>query len=371
MLRSLLSRAGLIATVGALLPALQPVSADWKAAEPGWRYEFPRDHGIHPDFKTEWWYFTGNVRDSAGREFGYQLTFFRQGVLPPERRTPGRSRFLVNDFKFAHFAVSELTGGRFHHAQKVSRGAFGEAGFADGPRVAWIDNWALGTQANGSYQLAAGEAGFRIELDVAPEKAAVIHGQNGVSQKAASAGHASHYYSFSRMRTTGRIVIGATTHEVTGESWFDHEWATNQLAPEQSGWNWFSVQFEDGTELMLYQMRLQNGGIDPSSSGTWVAADGATRHLTAGSYQLQPLEFWKSAATGGRYPVRWKVTIPELGFAGEISTPLAAQELVLKPIAYWEGAIRVQGTRAGQKVSGKGYMELTGYSGALTGLRSP
>ncbi len=358
-----------------LIPALAvfcaSAGADWRIALPGWSYSFPRDHGVHADFKTEWWYFTGNLRDAHGREFGYQLTFFRQGIVPPEKRGPRRSRFLVDDFKFAHFAISDLSRGAFRHAQKVSRGAFGEAGFSEGNRMAWIEGWTLEANPDGSYELSAAQADFSAKLHVVPVKAPVVHGENGVSQKAPGEGAASHYYSFPRMMTRGRLVLGKIEHEVTGESWFDHEWATNQLAAGQAGWNWFSVQFDDGSELMLYQMRLRNGGIDTVSSGTFIAADGSSAHLTSADYRLESLAVWKSSSTGTSYPVRWKLSVARLGLAAEISTPLANQELAIKPIAYWEGAIRANGQRNGKALRGHGYMELTGYSGALTGLSAP
>lgn len=338
----------------------------WTFALPGWHYRFPEDHGVHPDFKTEWWYFTGNVRDENNREFGFHLTFFRQGV----RETDGRehSRFVVNDFKFAHFAISDIAAKRFHFQQKVSRGAFGEAGCATAGRIAWIDGWTFDAQADGSFHLQAASEIGAIKLRVEPEKPAVIHGENGVSQKAEGAGRASHYYSFTRMKTTGQIVLAGRTFTVSGESWFDHEWATNQLTADQAGWDWFSVQLSDQTELMLYQMRLKNGGIDPNSSGTFVDRNGVGTYLRRDDYKLTPLEFWRSAETGANYPIKWRLEIPRLKIHLDIATPLDQQELVVKPVVYWEGAIRGAGERDGRQVSGHGYMELTGYSGALRGM---
>ncbi len=338
----------------------------WTLALPGWNYRFPEDHGVHPDFKTEWWYITGNLRDDAGREFGSHLTFFRQGV----RENDGRehSRFVINDFKFAHFAISDLRSQQFHFQQKVSRGAFGEAGCGAAGRLAWIDDWSLDAQADGSFLLKANSNDSALELRVEPARPPVIHGENGVSQKATGVGRASHYYSFTRMKTTGWIDVKGRRSAVSGESWFDHEWATNQLTAEQAGWNWFSIQLSDGTELMLYQMRLKDGGIDPNSSGTFVDRDGASTHLARDDYKLTALEFWKSKATGANYPIKWRLEIPSLKIELLISTPLESQELVVKPIAYWEGAIRIDGTRGGTPVNGHGYMELTGYSGQLRGL---
>jgi len=342
-------------------------AADWRPALPGWKYEFPRDHRIHREFKTEWWYFTGSLADERGHRFGYQLTFFRQGLRLPGAAA-ATSRFVVDDLKFAHFAVSDITAQRFHFEQKINRGAFGEAGFGADRRLAWIEDWALHLEDDGTFALRAKGANAALDLRLASRKPWVIHGENGVSQKAEGAGRASHYYSGTRLATDGTIVIGGKTLRVTGESWLDREWATNQLTPAQVGWDWFSIQLDDGSELMLYQMRTRGGGLDPHSSATLIARDGTTQHLRRDDYQLTPLREWKSPKTGGRYPISWQLTVPSIDAQFRIDTPLAAQELVLEPIAYWEGLIDITGTRAGRAIRGHGYMELTGYAGALVGL---
>ena len=343
-------------------------ATDWRTALPGWQYEFPRDHRIHPDFKTEWWYFTGRLVDEKGGVFGYQLTFFRQGLRRPSNRAGETSRFIVDDLKFAHFAVSDIGGQRFHFQQKLSRGAFAEAGFGVENKLAWIDDWSLELQPDGAFSLHANGDKSALELRLVSTKPWVIHGENGISQKAEGEGRASHYFSGTRLVASGTLALDGKSLRVSGESWLDREWATNQLTAEQVGWNWFSIQLEDGTELMLYQMRTRAGGLDPNSSGTFIARDGAATHLRRGDYELTPLQYWTSKETGGRYPIAWQLVVPALGVQMRISTPLAAQELVLKPVAYWEGLINVDGMRAGAKVRGHGYMELTGYAGALVGL---
>ncbi len=342
-------------------------AADWRAALPGWQYEFPRDHRIHPEFKTEWWYFTGHLADESGHHFGYQLTFFRQGLRPPGT-TATTSRFVVDDLKFAHFAVSDIAAQCFHCEQKIGRGAFGEAGFGAEGKLAWIEDWALELKDDGTFALRAKGTNAALDLHLASTKPWVIHGENGVSQKADGEGRASHYFSGTRMATDGTLAIRGKSLRVTGESWLDREWATNQLTPGQVGWNWFSLQLDDGSELMLYQMRTRGGGLDPNSSATFIARDGTAQHLRREDYQLTPLREWKSPQTGGRYPIAWQLTVPKLGMQLRIETPLAAQELVLQPIVYWEGLIDLTGTRAGTAVRGHGYMELTGYAGALVGL---
>lgn len=367
-------RRALFLLVGLALVSAPAQERAWRQAAPGWSYEFPRDHASHPDFKTEWWYFTGNVREAgSGREFGYELTFFRQGVRPPEPPREGASRFAVSDFKFAHFAITEVTGRRFHFESKLARGAFGEAGCATelkpGERLVWIDDWQLTPQADGTWRIEARTPKLALDLTLRPAKPPVVHGENGASVKSAVTGSASHYYSFTRLETRGRLSVEGRAADVTGLSWFDHEWASGQLDPGQVGWDWFSLQFEDGSELMLYALRRREGGIDAASSGTFVDAAGQTRHLTRAELQFEPRRTWTSSRTKGRYPLAWSVRIPALELALEIAPTHDEQELALGPINYWEGAIRATGTRRGQALRGSGYLELTGYAGELKSLR--
>jgi len=353
--------------LGATL-ALLCFAADWKIAEPGWQYEFPRDHHVHDDFKTEWWYFTGNLTNDSGRRFGYELTFFRQGIRPPAERTVATSRFVVNDLKFAHFTVTDADGRMFLFHQKASRGSFGEAGFDAGDRIAWIDSWNLRMNADGSFDLAAEATDAQVQLHLLPLKRPVVHGNGGISRKAEGVGHASHYYSITRLQTTGSVRARKDNFVVTGESWFDHEWATNQLAPTQAGWNWLSAQFEDKTDLMLYQMRLTSGAIDPVSSGTFVRTDGDSIGLTSADFQMTPEASWKSKTTNANYPISWRVALPKEQLEFTLQPILPDQELALDPIIYWEGAFDLVGTRAGKPIRGRGYLELTGYAGPLQEL---
>ncbi|MES2571040.1 MAG: lipocalin-like domain-containing protein [Verrucomicrobiota bacterium] len=351
-----------------LLLCVQMAAADWQTARRGWNYVFPRDHGPHPEFKTEWLYFTGNLRDQKGRRFGYELTLFRHGVRPESERTPEGSRFLIGDLKFAHFAISDVAGQRFHYQQKLSRGAFGEAGFgtAEG-RLAWIDGWSIDLAPDGVWRLRAKADGFALDLSLSSIKPWVIHGVDGVSQKAPGENHASHYYSGTRLESRGELFVEGVNFQVTGESWFDHEWATNQLAANQLGWNWFSIQLDDKSELMLYQMRLRDGSIDPASSGSVISPEGKVTHLRRGDYELIPVKYWKNKA-GIAYPIEWKAAVPSLGLELRITTPLENQELAFPSLSYWEGLIDISGSRAGARVGGHGYMELTGYAGPLVGL---
>ncbi len=346
----------------------------WRKAEPGWKFEWPRDHGSHPDFKTEWWYFTGNLRAADGRRFGYQVTFFRQGVRAPGQRAEAKSRFVVDDIKFGHFTVTDVGAGKFHFSQRILRGAFGEAGFGDlqnDSRPAWLGDWSLTLEKDGALLLRASDGARTLDLRLENAKPWVLHGDGGLSTKADVPGHASQYYSGTRMRTRGALKNGGDTIAVEGESWFDHEWATNQLAPGQVGWDWFSIQLGDGTELMIYQLRKKDGSVDGASSGSFIDAAGNVRHLRREELRLAPVKFWQSAKTKGRYPIGWKVEVPSLSLALDVSTPVEAQELALFPIAYWEGMIDVRGTRGGSEVKGHGYLELTGYAGGVIGLSAP
>ena len=348
--------------------ALANLAADWEIAAPGHRYEFPRDHHLHSGFKTEWWYFTGNLSDAGGRRFGYELTFFRQGIRPPHERGGAASRFVVDDLKFSHFTVTDATEKTFLFQQKISRGSFDEAGFGESERLAWIDSWDLKMNADGSFDLAADMDKATLRLHLVSEKPPVIHGSKGISEKSAGAGHASYYYSITRLRSSGQLRLGDKNLAVTGKSWFDHEWATNQLAAGQAGWNWVSAQFDDGSELMLYQMRLTNGAIDPISSGTFIRADGTSRNLTSADFQMTPATSWKSKATKATYPIGWNIAVPNEQLEFELKPVMEKQKLVFTPLIYWEGAFDVIGRRAGQPLGGKGYLELTGYAVPLQEL---
>ncbi len=356
--------------------AIFPARAQtWQTAQPGLAYAFPRDHGPHPAFKTEWWYFTGGLHEKApaAREFGFELTFFRQGLRPPGSLPATTSRFVVPAFAFAHFALSDPAANQFRCDQKISRGAYGEAGWNSGPgKLAWIEDWNVDLLPDGAFLLSATSADFAVALRLTPAKQPTIHGERGISQKADGEGRASHYYSLTRMRTEGEIVTHGKRTAVEGETWFDHEWATNQLGAHQVGWNWLSLQMADGSDLMLYQMRTNEGGregVDPNSSGTFIRADGSALALRAGDFKLTRLAaIWKSAATGATYPIEWRVEIPKAGLDLNVATPLQNQELALPPIAYWEGLVHANGSRDGHPANGHGYLEMTGYAGPLIGI---
>ncbi len=338
----------------------------WRLAEPSYHFRFPDDHAAHFSYRTEWWYFTGNLRAADGREFGYQLTFFRYGYLPPDKHGPITSAFVMDDLKFAHFTVTDVQARHFHAAALASRGAFGEAGFGAEPHLAWIKDWHV--DFDGDFSLSAAEKDYAIQLTLRALRPPTLQGDNGFSRKSVEPGHASEYYSITRLETHGAVRIEGKTYAVSGTSWFDREWATNQLTAGQVGWNWFSIQLSDGTDLMLYQMRDKGGQIDPASSGTISRADGTTGQLGERDFALKPTLFWTSPASQARYPIGWQLRIDRLGLLLDISTPVANQELNVG-VRYWEGCIRAKGELGTKPVLGEGYLELTGYEGSLPGLR--
>jgi predicted secreted hydrolase len=323
----------------------------FREVTPGYRYQFPRDHFDHPDFRTEWWYYTGNVRSGDGHRYGFELVFFRQG----ERRGPAEnpSAWRVDDVYLAHLALTDIDGRRFRYYQRTNRAGPGIAGVRFDEGRIWNGNWETRWDlASGAQTLSAVADGIRFRLRLTPRTPPVIHGENGISRKAPGEGRASYYVSFPLLEVNGTLN-GAS---VTGSAWMDHEWFTHQLDPDQRGWDWFSVQLENGTELMLFQLRHTDGSIDPFSSGTYIGRDGRAVHLKRSDFRLQPLDSWTSPRTGARYPVRWRISVPSLGVTLECRAVLDDQELAMET-SYWEGAVAYSGS-----ASGVGYLEMTGYA---------
>jgi predicted secreted hydrolase len=355
------------AICASLLLAVSPgLDAPYRVALPGYRYEFPRDFFAHPEFQTEWWYTTGNVKTPDGRAFGFELTFFRQAVSRDESR---RGAWDVHDLYLAHLALSDLDGGHFYHSERINRAGPGIAGVnADAGKV-WNANWSATWNKDGTQQLAALCDDFQFSFTLKSEKPPVIHGENGVSQKAEGAGRASHYFSQTRLVTSGTIELKGKRYEVSGLSWMDHEFFTHQLSSEQAGWNWFSIQLENKTELMLFILRRKDGTIDPFSAGTYVDGSGKSTHLRAADFSLQPQGVvWKSPATGATYPIQWNVSVPKLNLSLNAKTKLAQQEITggTKYVPrYWEGAMDFSGYGANAAIRGKGYLEMTGYDRAV------
>jgi predicted secreted hydrolase len=344
---------------------------------------FPADHGPHPAYQTEWWYYTGNLQAEDGRRFGFQLTFFRRALLPPQDIPPRASDWATGQVYMAHFALSDIDGRggsqthpRYHAYERFSRGAAGLSGAQAGPFRVWLDDWQVIEQPPQgtcpaaalpcAYRLSAAQDGILLELDLQDSKGPALQGDRGFSQKGAAPGQASIYYSLSRLAAQGSLQVDGQHYAVSGLAWMDHEYSTSALSPGQVGWDWFSIQLDDGSELMVFQIRRADGSVDPFSSGTLIAADGATTPLKASDFQIEVLGKWKSPRSGAVYPAGWRLRIPAAGLEVEVQPSLADQELNVS-YAYWEGAVGVQGTRDGRAVQGNGYVELTGYSRSMGG----
>jgi predicted secreted hydrolase len=345
-----------------MLLAAMPLTAQYQPALPGYQYQFPRDHFNHPDYQTEWWYYTGNLRSADGHKFGFELTFFRQGV---SRGKPQTSDWDVQDIYLAHLALSDLEGGRFYHAERVNRAGPGLAGVSQQTAKVWNGNWQVQWTGD-QQQLQAVAQDFTLRLVMSSRKPPVIHGKDGISQKAAGGGQASHYISFTRLLSTGTIDLKGTEYQVEGTAWMDHEFFTHPLDPNESGWDWVGLQLDDNTELMLYRFRHKDGSVDSFSAGTYIAAAGKPAYLGVADFSMQPeKETYASPDTRAVYPIAWRITVPSLRLDLQLTTPLRSQELVSGMgggWSYWEGAITVAGTRDNKPAKGVGYLELTGYS---------
>ena len=343
---------------------------DWKQAIGPWKWAFPRDHGSHPEFRTEWWYFTGNLMDRLKKSFGYQLTFFRQGVLF-KANDPNHS-WAIRDVYLAHFTLTDVASGQFWYADRASRKGPGFAGAAEGSMDVWLLNWRAKMEGN-KIKLEARHQNMELSLVLTPRKPLVFHGQNGLSQKGPMEGQASYYFSYTDLEAKGVIKTpGAQASiQVDGISWFDHEFGSNQLTPNQVGWDWFSLHLSDGQDLMIYFLRRKDGSVEPSSSGTLVKRSGEGIHLKLADINVEVHGYWKSPKSGGRYPSRWKIKVPSARIEMELSSLVPSQELLTEGstgVIYWEGVVAGKGTSAGRPITSEGYVELTGYAGSLGGL---
>jgi predicted secreted hydrolase len=324
---------------------------------------FPADHGSHPEFRTEWWYFTGNLATVEQRHFGFELTFFRYGVAPAAPPAPTDSAWRTDQAWMAHFAITDTAGGRFVARERLARGALGLAGATASPLRVWVEDWwVAGDDVDGklSLRLEAQDDTLALRLDLRSLLPPVAHGEQGLDRKGASAGNASYYYSVPRLEAEGSIAIEGESHRVEGLAWLDREWGTSTLEAGVVGWDWFALHISDGTSLMFYRLRTAGGGTSPFSSGSLVGRDGSRTALAASDVSLAPLAHWTSSATGARYPIAWQLNVPSAGLALELRPRLEAQEVNLS-VRYWEGAMLGAGVGPNGRVSAEGYLELAGY----------
>ena len=353
----------LAAALIACLPAGAGWAQNWRQARPDYRLQFPRDHASHPEYRIEWWYYTGNLADSSSRRFGFQLTFFRVGV---RARPENPSRWAVRDLFMAHLALSDLETGRFHFAERLNRAGPGWAGASTKTYRVWNESWEAGLGSDGRHRLRARDGDFGIDLELEPGRRPLLHGQAGLSQKGSREGNASHYYSLTRMPTRGRIRIDGQEFEVGGLGWMDHEFGTSFLGPEQIGWDWFALQLDSGQDLMLFQIRRSDGRLAPYSGGTLLEASGQSYALGGSDVTMEPVRTWQSPHSGARYPIQWRLSLPGRKLRLTVTAAQPDQELRTPrstQVTYWEGAVVVTGTRGADPVAGRGYLEMTGYAG--------
>lgn len=345
-------------------------------------FAFPEDHGPHPSYRTEWWYYTGNLSTPSGRRFGYQFTVFRTALSPPGPRVNGSIRpagagssavdtgsdatWSTRQLYMAHFAVSDVDGGAFHAFERFSRGAGGLAGARASPYHVWLEDWDVAGETADTVRIRAradGTSSVSVELLLRRIKPIVLQGEGGLDRKGPEPGNASYYYSMTRMNTEGIVAVDSDSFDVEGLSWLDREWSTSALGPDQVGWDWFSLQLDDGRDLMFYRLRQTDGTSSPYSNGVVIATDGAVRRLEVDDVDLEPLRYWESPATGARYPVDWAVRVPSLSVDLRV-TPVQDRQEVDHTVTYWEGAVDVDGSHAG-----RGFVEMTGYDDAVGVLR--
>lgn len=326
-------------------------------------FVFPEDHGPHPGFRTEWWYVTGNLTSAEGRDFGFQFTIFRSSLAPTEPGGP--SAWATNQAYMGHFAVTDIDDGAFAAADLFARGSGGLAGAQATPLRVWIEDWVLESadvRATFPLRLAADGEDFSVDLELRAGKPRVLQGDRGLSQKGPEPGNASYYYAHTRMPASGRVTFGGQSHDVTGLTWLDREWSTSALTEGQVGWDWFALQLDDGWEMMVYQLRREDGSADPLSDGVLIDPQGGRVPLEWGEeVDVEPTGTWRSPDDGAEYPSGWRIRVPSRGWDLTVEPVVDDQELRLA-FRYWEGSVAVAGMgEGGVEVAGRGYVELTGY----------
>jgi predicted secreted hydrolase len=346
----------------ALVLAAPAVAGEWARIVAPPALSFPGDHGSHPSFSTEWWYATGQLADPGGRRYGFQITFFRQG-LDPSPPAPGSSALRARQVLAAHLAIAEIGQNKPRFAERVRRVAAGLAGASANDLDVFLEDWEMKRLANGAIAVVADDhdTGLALTLELRPAKPLVLQGQGGVSRKGPEPGNASVYVSYTRLAARGRVTLDGRERAVQGAAWFDHEWGSTQLGAGVVGWDWLGLRLADGRDLMLYRLRAADGSAVPQSAGTLVERDGTARHLAATEFAIEPLSWWTSLRTGARYPARLRVRVPEAGLDLEVRPELPDSELDARAstgTVYWEGPVAVAGT-----ATGEGYVELTGYAG--------
>jgi predicted secreted hydrolase len=348
------------------LPAA--AQSDFAKVEKPWPWQFPRDHGQHPEYQTEWWYFTGNLRAENGRRFGYELTFFRQALTPS--LLPRPSAWAFRDAYVAHFAITDVEQGRFHYDQKTARGALKLAGADSAGLAVHLGDWfarhktlAANGDDNEKIHLRAVSSFGQIDLILQSLRPPVFHGDRGLLPNSALPGDAAYYYSLTSLQTEGTLEVSGESLRVQGSSWMDHEFFTPVANPQIIGWDWLSLHLSDSTAVMLANLRRVGGANSPFSAGTFIHRDGATQALSSRDFALVPQAWWTSPASGGKYPVEWEIKF--LDYRLRLTTPVKNQELDTRRTTgkiYWEGYVEIVGKKGQHAIRGEGYLEMTGYA---------
>lgn len=349
--------------------ALPDISGFEKATVPK-AWEFPQDFGPHEAYQTEWWYYTGNLETAEGRPFGFQLTFFRQALSPIVTSVANASHWRGHQIYSAHFTLSDIAAKEFYPIERFSRGAVSLAGATTEPYSVWLEDWSATEIAPGRVRLQAQSADTALDLVVTQHLPPILQGDRGLSQRGPELGNAAYYYSLVQQPTSGTITIHGQPYSVTGVTWKDHEYSTSALPAGTVGWDWFSMQFDNGSALMLYGLRHSDGSLEPASAGTLIAANGETTPIDGHDWQIHVLDTWKSPKSGAVYPVKWAIAIPKLDLTLQANALMPNQEVTTSTATYWEGAVSFEGTHDQQPLKGRGYVELTGYVDRLDTILS-
>ncbi len=339
-----------------LISAFYFLPSDFAPALPGYEFQFPRDHGAHDEYRTEWWYFTGHLRTERGHRYGFEVTFFRVGVIPPGE--PVQSRWDLRNLAMAHFAITDIDRQQFRYAEKLNRASPLTASAASDFLDVSNEGWSVTTLRDGAWRIISFNGNDSVDLVMRSRKPPAIHGENGVSVKAEGTGYASHYYSMTRLDASGAV----NGQRCRGIVWMDHEFGSSKLRENQQGWDWFSVQFDNDSELMLYQIRRSDGSVDAASSGSLITSDGRVIHIRREQMHIEPTGRWRSPRSGATYPMGWRLALPTFGIAVQVAPAMRNQELITRSVTYWEGAVDVSGSFGNVAVSGVGYVEMTGYA---------
>ncbi len=328
-------------------------------------WNFPADFGAHPDFQTEWWYYTGNLTTGDGRRFGYQFTIFRRAMTPTAEASG--SEWRSNQMYAAHFTVTDVAAEKFYEAQRLSRPGAGLAGVTVEPRYrAWLEDWSVEAQDAEAtqFRLRAAEGSAAVDLMLQRTRPPALQGDRGLSAKGTRPGEASYYLSLSRLDTSGTVTLGADSFVVTGTTWMDQEFTSGALSADAQGWDWFGLHLDDGRDLMLAQIRSAQPGAAPVHVlGSLIDPDGTVHPLGEGDFTLTVTDTWTSPHSGAQYPAEWTIRLVQPAALEIHLTPLVAdQELTGGMVVYWEGAVRIEGD-----ATGYGYAELTGYAGTMRG----